>query len=300
MLFRSTDTGALEQIVSRDQADSETVSQVPTSDVDQDGLVNRKVRTVTVRPDGTIVSSDNGLAGASMLPVDRPDVPEVPGADFSTPDLIANATPGASAPAEAAVSQPTSTPVQPGSTVNAVDQAGNAIPGRTVVVPMARPENLDAMIDERLANAEAQPVSFATTPISTSSGASGNLPPPPTSNLLSSAPASAPAATPVAQPVQQQIAQPVPQPAAVSAPASAAPAYIQLASQRSEDAARQTAASLEARFGSMFAGAPAEIRRVDLGERGIYYRVLVPANSLQDANTICSNIKSIGGDCLTM
>ena len=36
-----------------------------------DGLANRKVRTVTVRPDGTIVSSDDSVAGAAKLPVDR-------------------------------------------------------------------------------------------------------------------------------------------------------------------------------------------------------------------------------------
>src|SRR5690606_19142031 len=100
-----TDTGAEEQIVSRDQADTEAVvaANAPvassgvmtdvgdaTVDPNQDGLVNRKVRTVTVRPDGTIVSGDDSLAGSAILPVDRPDVPEVPGADFSTPDLIAN------------------------------------------------------------------------------------------------------------------------------------------------------------------------------------------------------------------
>ncbi len=293
-----TDNGAVEQIVSRDQAIPEVVSPPPAADVDQDGLVNRKVRTVTVRPDGTIVSSDSGLAGASMLPVDRPDVPEVPGADFSTPDMLANTAPAATATETPAAVEPTVVPVQPGSTVNVVDQAGNVIPGRTAIVPMARPANLDAMIEERLANAPAEPVAFATSPITTSGGA-GNLPPPPSNNLLSvTAPAPAVAATPVSAPVQQQPVQQ--QPAVAAAPASSAPAYIQLASQRSEEAARQTAASLEARFGSLFGGAPAEVRRVDLGERGIYYRVLVPADSLQGANAICSNIKSAGGDCFAM
>jgi hypothetical protein len=75
---------------------------------------------------------------------------------------------------------------------------------------------------------------------------------------------------------------------------------VQLSSQRTEEAARQTAEQIASRFGSLFGGANLEVQRVDLGERGIFYRVRVPANSLQDANTICSNVKSNGGDCFTL
>ncbi len=53
------------------------------------GLANRKVRTVTVRPDGTIVSGDDAVAGAEALPVDRPNVPAVAGAHRrETPNLL--------------------------------------------------------------------------------------------------------------------------------------------------------------------------------------------------------------------
>lgn len=276
-----------EQIVSRDQSDADIVNQAASADIGQDGLVNRKVRTVTVRPDGTIVSGEDGLAGAAMLPVDRPDVPDVPGADFSTPELIANA-PSASEPAPAAVPTPSVVPVQPGTRVPAVDLAGNAIPGRTAPVPMARPDNLDAMIAERLANAEAQPQQV----FQPAANAGGNsLPPPPATNLLSpqSAPAPVPApATPVA--------------ATNAAPAStsSAPAYVQLSSQRSEEAARQSAVTIASRFGGLFGGVSPQVSRVDLGERGIFYRVLLPADSLQTANAVCNNVKAAGGDCFAM
>ena len=30
------------------------------------------------------------------------------------------------------------------------------------------------------------------------------------------------------------------------------------------------------------------------------YRVRVPANSMSDANNICTNVKAAGGDCYTM
>lgn len=266
------DTGAEEQIVSRDQSDVEAVTQVAAAaDVSEEGLVNRKVRTVTVRPDGTIVSGGDSLAGSAMLPVDRPTVPEVPGADFSTPDLIANAI--ANAPAAIpeptpAAAAPTVVPVQPGSTVPVVDLTGTPVGGKTAPVPLVRPTNFTPQA------AVAAPVAATPAP----------------------AVATAPAPTlPTVAPAAQQ-----PQPTATASAGDSAPAYVQLSSQRTEEAARQTAEQIASRFGSLFGGASLEVQRVDLGDRGIFYRVRVPANSLQDANTICSNVKANGGDCFTL
>jgi len=75
---------------------------------------------------------------------------------------------------------------------------------------------------------------------------------------------------------------------------------VQLASQRSEEAARQSAQAIATRYGVLFGGASLEIQRVDLGERGIYYRVLVPANSRESASNICTNVKAAGGDCILL
>lgn len=261
------DRGADEQIVSRDQSDVEEVAQVASSDLSQDGLVNRKVRTVTVRPDGTIVSGNDSLAGSAMLPVDRPQVPDVPGADFSTPELIANAN--AEATASALEPNPianTAPVVQPGSTVPAVDLSGAAISGLMAPVPLTRPTTF-------------APQSAATTPTT-----------PATTQPVASTPAAA-------APVQVATAPPA-QPG--SSAANTAPAYVQLSSQRTEEAARQSALDIASRFGSLFNGVSLEVQRVDLGDRGIFYRVRVPADSIQSANTICSNVKANGGDCFTL
>lgn len=274
------DTGADEQIVSRDQSDVEAVTQVAASNVNEEGLVNRKVRTVTVRPDGTIVSGGDSLAGSAMLPVDRPTVPEVPGADFSTPDLIANAVanaPAATPEPSPAPATPAVVPVQPGSTVPVVDLTGAPVGGKTAPVPLVRPTNLGPQA-AITTPAAATPASVAATP----------------------APAVAPAQTASLPTVAPASAAPQAQPAAVVTNDSPAPAYVQLSSQRTEEAARQTAEQIASRFGSLFGGANLEVQRVDLGERGIFYRVRVPANSLQDANTICSSVKSNGGDCFTL
>ncbi len=264
------DTGAQEQIVSRDQSDVEAVAQAVPTELSEEGLVNRKVRTVTVRPDGTIVSGSDSLAGSAMLPVDRPTVPDVPGADFSIPDLIANASANG-----AATPQPTPTPaapqvvpVQPGSTVPVVDLTGTPVGGKTAPVPLVRPSNFapQAAITPPAAATPAPVIATAPAPV---------LPTP----------------TPAAQ---------QPQPVAAAPAGNTAPAYVQLSSQRTEEAARQTAQEIANRFGSLFGGASIEVQRVDLGDRGIFYRVRVPANSLQDANTICSSVKANGGDCFTL
>lgn len=263
-------TGADEQIVSRDQADVEAVTQVASSDLNEEGLVNRKVRTVTVRPDGTIVSGGDSVAGSAMLPVDRPSVPDVPGADFSTPDLIANAatTPATALPEtpQAAVT-PQVTPVQPGSTVSVVDLAGNPVSGKTAPVPLVRPS------------------SFAPQAVSTT----------PAAQQLAPATQEPVATLPAATPAPSQ-----PQTAAVAPSGNSAPAYVQLSSQRSEEAARQSAQDIASRFGPLFGGANLEVQRVDLGERGIFYRVRVPADSIQSANAMCSSVKASGGDCYTL
>lgn len=274
--------GAEEQLVSRDQADVNEVIQVPpTSALSEEGLANRKVRTVTVRPDGTIVSGDDSVAGSTILPVARPTVPEVPGAADAVSELIAAAPPvaetPAATPAPAEPAAPTVVPVTPGSTVPVVDLAGNPVAGKTAPVPLQRPANLPT-------------VAAPTSPVNAVSNApaGGNLllPPPPTNSALA---APAPAVTaPVAAPVE------------VDALPNNAPAYVQLASQRTEEEARRSAQNMVARFGPLFGGANMEVQRVDLGERGIYYRVRVPANSRQEANTICNNVKNAGGDCVIM
>ncbi len=295
--------GTEEQLVSRDQADVNEVTQVAAvPEVSAEGLANRKVRTVTVRPDGTIVSGDNSVAGSSMLPVDRPNVPALPGAQIASPGLLASTAPGAPntpvpAPAPtgdpaaaaptpegavppatetAALPEPAPAPpvpvVAPGATVPAVDVAGNPLPGKTSVIPLQRPSSF---AQRPVAAAEpAAPLA----PLPEQAAAVPQLPPPPTGQ---------PSAT-------------VPGATEVAALPNNAPAYVQLASQRTEEEARATAQNLVTRFGPLFGGANMEVQRVDLGARGIFYRVRVPANSAEQASNICVNVKAAGGDCITM
>ncbi|WP_375452059.1 SPOR domain-containing protein [uncultured Devosia sp.] len=272
--------GAEEQLVSRDQADVNEVTAIPpAADISTEGLANRKVRTVTVRPDGTIVSGEDSVAGTAMLPVDRPNVPEVPGADTPTSDLLASAqamqpTPAPVAPAP---EPPAVAPLVPGSEIAVIDATGAPVAGKTAPVPYARPASVgDAP---------------ATGPVT----ATIETPPAPLQ------------AAPLAQPVSAELAAAPQAPAAVPAVGAAgtrapivAPAYAQLSSQRSPEDAQRVADDLSARYASMLNGTNLEVSRVDLGARGIYYRVRVPAATREGAAQLCASITGAGGDCVAM
>jgi hypothetical protein len=105
-----------------------------------------------------------------------------------------------------------------------------------------------------------------------------------------------PAPVPAQKPVATQVAS-APAAAPVAAPTSNAAAYVQLSSQRSEKDAATARDDIQRRFGSLFGNSQLEIKRADLGERGIYYRVVLPAQSIQNAGQICSSVKANGGDC---
>jgi hypothetical protein len=72
---------------------------------------------------------------------------------------------------------------------------------------------------------------------------------------------------------------------------------VQISSQRSEAEAQAAFRALQARYPSQLGSRQVLIRRADLGSKGIYYRVRLPASSLQEATEVCASIKANGGDC---
>jgi sporulation related protein len=94
-------------------------------------------------------------------------------------------------------------------------------------------------------------------------------------------------------------------PAAPSRTASLPPAasgggsyLVQVSSQRSEAEAQTAFQSLQSKFPSQLGGKQAVIRKVELGEKGTYYRAMVPAGDAAEANQMCSGMKAAGGSCL--
>lgn len=94
-------------------------------------------------------------------------------------------------------------------------------------------------------------------------------------------------------------------PAAPASPSVNAPPppagghVVQLSSQRSEAEAQASFRALQAKYPSVLGGKQPLIRRVELGDKGIYYRAQVgPFASAEQANEICSSLKSAGGQCV--
>ena len=307
-----------ETLVSRDDTEGETVTEVASvPEVTESGLANRKVRTVTVRPDGTIVESESAVAGMDALPVDRPDVPEVPGESLQPSDLL-------EAAAQSVVVDPIAAVIAeslPATAPGAAEEVASADPG---TAPGAVPEPVTEGAPIEVASAEtpAAVTPLALLPEGAVATPADVIAPLPMSRplnreLLNGQPSRSvtaavdanngglaltaggqqidllaqPSPVAAAQPTQVAVA-------AAPAPTSDAAAYVQLSAQPSEEAARATARTLSNRFSSLFGGSEAEIHRVDLGTKGVWYRVLVPANSRGSANSICMDIKNAGGDCI--
>jgi hypothetical protein len=95
-------------------------------------------------------------------------------------------------------------------------------------------------------------------------------------------------------------------PAPAAAPIRAAPATasgggyaVQVSAQRSEAEAQAAFRSMQAKYPSQLGNREPIIRRVDLGQKGIYFRAMVgPFASGSEANEVCSSLKSAGGQCI--
>jgi len=262
--------------------EDDAIRQIITADTSENGLANRKVRTVTVRPDGTIVRGDDQVAGGEALPVDRPEVPELPEdavqsdlSDTTVANLVGDQT---------ATSSETPQLQSSGADLVSVDD-------ESVPFPASRPSNLSSLRSAAPSNGQSaqspggnngSPANQSASP-STSEGAV---------DLLGS---TANASQATAQPAVVTSSQPSApsQSATVEEPA----AWVQLSSQREQAVADEVAGNLSNQYASALGGRNLTVQRADLGDRGIWYRVLVPARSLSEAQNVCVQIQNAGGDC---
>jgi hypothetical protein len=72
-----------------------------------------------------------------------------------------------------------------------------------------------------------------------------------------------------------------------------------VASQKSEAEAQNSWQLIQQRYASVVGGQTATIRRVNLGERGVFYRAqLGPFTTRAQASEICENLRAAGGECV--
>ncbi len=277
-----------------------------TSATDEIGalLAPRKVRTLVVKPDGTLVERE-------VVPSPEPVAPAAVAAPEPVVTETIETTPAPSEPAVAettteptapVIAEPTTetqvvatetssvaTPeVEPTTTASAVDATAPAPESQTVneavaeiaAVPVATPE---AESTEVAAVAEPEIAVAPSTSIATP-GSIADRPKDQPLNIVNQ-PAAAPATQTAAAP------------AATAQAAVSSPFSVQLASLPSQELAQNAASNLSRQYSNVIGNRGLTIREAQIEGRGTFYRVRVGASDRADANRICSSIKSAGGDC---
>jgi hypothetical protein len=237
-------------------------------DESQSEIGPRMVRTVVVKPDGTIISSEatgvdeNGNAVAGVSDEDP----------AATDDLLLEV---------------------PRSEMDNVLEGGDLVVNTD---PLGQPTPEPAATTE-VATAEPEPLPSPAAP------EVPDLPAPQPEPPAAAAPEPAPEPVRTAPP-QQLAARDTDGPIDLTpgtAPAggpAAGGALVQVAAQRSEEAALSSYRSLQQRYPSILGAFQPRIVRADLGEKGVYYRVRVGPFSDTDAARLCGDLKAAGGDCI--
>ncbi|NKM64021.1 SPOR domain-containing protein [Rhizobium leguminosarum bv. viciae] len=255
----------------------------------------RKVRTMIVKPDGTLVAREE------PAPVDEPT-------------QSAQATPSAQSmpPAQPALTAPSTPPAQSSPAVPPVGGTAASFPASAEVA------SADARSAAPVETAPVQP------PLAGSADAQAANPAPvappvrpvKTSGIADTAPI--PTARPADQPVnvvgtvtekgnvRPTAQQPKTTEVATAAPVAAKPQQaasaggygIQIASLPSEDEATKSYANLSKKFASVLGGRSHEIRKADIAGKGTFYRVRIPAGSKDEAAALCEQYRAAGGSCL--
>ncbi|OWV94439.1 sporulation protein [Rhizobium sp. R72] len=236
----------------------------------------RKVRTMIVRPDGTLVARDEPAPEAA------PTLPK------ATPVQTQKVTAGSKPAGGTAANFPASGQV-----------ASADI--RSTPVEEAKPTPAQAPSENALAKAAAATPANVDPPVRAvkSSTVSDAAPAPatrPAATNAVQAPAGAPAAPAAQKPKEVAAVSPA---ATQAQPTAAAGGYgVQIASLPSEDEAKKSYASLSKKFASVLAGRSYEIRKADIAGKGTFYRVRIPAGSKDEAAAVCEKYRAAGGSCL--
>ncbi|PRX11575.1 UNVERIFIED_ORG: sporulation related protein [Martelella mediterranea] len=252
----------------------------------------RRVRTIIVRPDGTLVErsapEEDANSGTTNNVRGLDTVTAMPdNAGRLVPAGSENGSNAADAGMEAGTAPQAAPGAAPETTQNpSVADVLNGTAAETAATQTEDTANAEPAADAEPEAAEAPVEDFgiANVPIPTPRSSTGGAP-------VSTA--SAPAQPAPAAPAQ---------PAASAAPAASASApssryAMQIASLPSETEARQAYQRLAAQYPAILGRRPVEFVRADVAGRGTYYRVRIPAENLSAALSLCENFKAAGGSC---
>ena len=243
-------------------------------------IAPRKVQTMVVKPDGTMVAAipqegEALSAGPAAAPAERPE------------PALAPVASNAPAPAPAADANMSAQPDE-----SADDAIGSLVQGNEPPAP----------------GQAGAPAPVAAKPAPTAPAA-GKLPAKPVETkkitqetVASASPKNIPVveSRPSEQPLDIVDRVP-PKNAAGQQVASTAPAagsyMIQIASQPNVEGAQKTYASLSQKYASVIGGRGVDIKQAEIAGKGTFFRVRIPAGSKSDAVALCTKYKSAGGSC---
>lgn len=268
-----------------DKGEARLTAEDTDSGVTDPGQANpvispRKVRTMVVRPDGTIVPREE----PEMAVASEPEVQPETAAPIAAAPVAEPAA--ATEPAEVAETQ---TSEQASSTAVATAAANGA----------ADTDEQSAETETTTGNETLAPVRVVKTVTISKAPVPQTRPSEQPVNVVGQV--SETGRVSGTQGEQETAASPqvaAAQPeAAAAAPANAGGYYVQIASQPTIEAANASYANLSSRFSSVIGGRGVDIQRADIPGKGVYHRVRIPAGSKSDAGNLCARYKSAGGNC---
>ncbi|MCP5002125.1 MAG: hypothetical protein GY933_26220 [Hyphomicrobiales bacterium] len=288
-------------------AETNTLDPDPSADAGASGIAPRKVRTLVVKPDGTIVAREEPVSsGPAPGPTNLKPSNTV---EVSNTALTTGTT--------ATVGTATSTNAAPAATTDPVEvaTASGTLPVVEIVPKPAgsaasssesRTAQTAALppIDENLRNSgalplpEARPVTAAQAATGTQSTTEVASAQTNSGDLRAAAAAPVPSTRPAEQPVN--IVEAVTERgnlAGSTQTANPGGYMMQISSQPSEAAARASYENLSQRYASIIGGKGVDFQRADIPNRGVFFRVRIPAGSKDSANSLCARYKSAGGSC---
>jgi hypothetical protein len=198
-----------------------------------------------------------------------------------SPPSVASVTPAGPAPASAANgTMPNSEPRK----IKTLAVKGDAAENGGVPVGAAAPAKPAPAARSAAAPAAAGPAQRNPS----AANASANAP-------LSLSPQGGPAPDPAPPPTRLATTNPV-----QTVPSTGGGYLVQVSSQKNEADAQASYRVLQSKYPSVLGSQSSVVRRVDLGEKGVYYRAFAgPFSSVDQAKQVCSNLKAAGGpECL--
>lgn len=233
-------------------------------------ITPRKVRTMIVKPDGTLVAQEVPVQEPATTPVAdtapaQAETAALPQAELppATPAANSAVVEGTAAPAPAVQAPPVVQPTEPAAqpaTPPAAQEPATATPAPSMPIPTARPAEQPVNVVGRVTE-------------------QGNV---------------APA---VQQPVERAAATPeATPPTATAVPAGGY--VIQIASLPSQAEAQKSYQNLSSKFSGVIGGKGVDIKQAEIAGKGTFYRVRIPAGSKADAVALCERYRAAGGSCI--